>query len=293
MGTDTRQRESAVVQRWIAWLRPFVPEFVTQHAVLSTLKGQMSIILHGSTTMGIDDACSDLDFWLLLPQSSLAGFDSLSPTRFISFELDGKKGHFNVMGDQDFADRLSRCHMDQIYQLRLAVIFADDLAVAHRLQALARQPMPKEVRDAMFLWHYTEMRGEHRACDSPMDRVDPPAVLFSLTKAITHALQAAMVLDGEPYPYAKWLSRAARQTPTGAQVATSVDKILDLIGQDQLRFPGGEAQHPISHELRVIRQILIDAAHAHGIDEPWLQRWWLYMDQARDAFHNVRWQPCA
>jgi len=203
-----------------------------------------------------------------------------------------KEGHFNVMGAEEFADRVSRCDMDLIYQLRLAVIFADDIGLAHRLQALARQPMPKEVRDAMFFWHYTEMRGEHRACDNPMQRVDPPATLFSLSKTITHGLQAAMALDGEPYPYDKWLYRAARRTPTGARVAASVDRILDLIGQGQLALSGGEAQHPVSRELRVIRHALIDAAHAKGIDEPWLEKWWLFMDQARKAFANVRWQPC-
>ena len=83
--------ESGVVQRWTAALGPFVPEFVNQHAVLSKLDSRMSIILHGSTTMGVDDPFSDLDLWLLLPEKSLAGFDSLLPTRFISFQADGKE----------------------------------------------------------------------------------------------------------------------------------------------------------------------------------------------------------
>jgi hypothetical protein len=282
--------ESDVVQRWVAKLRPFVPEFVGQHAVLSKFAGRMAIALHGSTTMGIDDPFSDLDFWLLLPAGALAEFDALSPTRFISFQLDGKEGHFNATGADEFAEQVARCHMDTIYQLRLVVIFADDGGVARRLQVLARQPMPKAVGDAMFFWHYTEMRGEHRACDNPMQRVDPAALLLSLTKTIAHALQAAMVLDGQPYPYDKWLCQAARQTPTGALVAASVDKILALIGQGQLGFVGGEAQHPIGLELRVIRKTLIDAAHAGGINELYLEKWWLCMDQARDAFRNVRWQ---
>lgn len=285
--------ESTIVERWTATLRPFVPQFVSQHPVLSKLDNQMSIILHGSTTMGIDDPFSDLDFWLLLRETSLAEFDSLSPTRFLSFKLGGKEGHFNVTGAGHFADRLVRCNMDLIYQLRLGVIFADDRDLAHRLQRLARQPMPKAVRDALLFWHYTEMRGEHRACDNPMQRVDPAALLLSLTKTIAHALQAAMVLDGEPYPYDKWLCRAARQTPTGARVATSVDAILNLIARGQLHFPGGESQHPISHELRAIRKILIDAARGQAINEPWLEKWWLYMDQAREAFQTVRWQPNA
>ena len=36
------------------------------------------------------------------------------------------------------------------------------------------------------------------------------AFLLSLPKAMAHALQTAMVIDGEPYPYDKWLCFAAR-----------------------------------------------------------------------------------
>jgi hypothetical protein len=279
-----------VAPRWIARLRQFIPEFVGQHPALSKFDGRSSIILHGSTTMGIDDPFSDLYLWLLLPGDLVAAFDRLSPTRFVAFQLDGKEGHLNVTAVEEFADRLNRCDMDLIYQLRLAAILADGTGQAARLQQAANLPMRKEVRDALFLWHYTEMRGEHRACDNPMQRIDPPAVLFSLTKTLTHALQAAMLLDGQPYPYDKWLHQAARQTPTGQAVAAVVDRILGLVGEGQLGFSGGEARHPIDLELHDIRRVLMEAARAGGINEPWLEKWWLYMDQARAAFRNVRWQ---
>lgn len=277
------------LRTWEASLGRFLPEFVSGHPVLVEFKGQMAVILHGSTTMGIDDPFSDLDLWLLLSAASLTEFDRQSPTRFVSFELNGKKGHLNVTSADAFADRVARCDLDTIYQLRRAAILADDLGVAHRLQQWSRQPMRPEVRDALFFWHYTEMRGEHRACDNPMQRVDATALLFFLTKTMGHALRASMVLDGEPCPYDKWLYRVARQTPTGAQVAPSIDRIMDLLGQGQLRFPGGEASHPIGQELRVVRQTLIDAANARGIHELWLEKWWRFMDQARAAIDNVRW----
>ena len=105
-------------------------------------------------------------------------------------------------------------------------------------------------------------------------------VLLSLPKILTHALKAAMVLDNEPYPYEKWLFYAARKTKTGKLLIPSVEKILNLIADDMIRFKGLESDNPISQELRVIRRILIEVAQNNGYNYPWLNKWWLYITQA-------------
>jgi hypothetical protein len=122
-----------------------------------------------------------------------------------------------------------------------------------------------------------------------MERHDPVAFLLSLPKVLAHALRAAMVLDCEPYPYDKWLYYAALKTPTGKKLVPSIDKILNLIAEDTLRFKGSEKDNPISQELRVIRRILIETAQTKGINEPWLERWWLYMTQSRDRIKEIHW----
>ena len=132
--------------------------------------------------------------------------------------------------------------MDTIFQLRHGVVICDPSGIAADLRRDASACMPAEVRQAFFMHHYVEMRSEHRACDNPMERHDPVALLLSLPKVLAHALRAAMVLDGEPYPYDKWLYFAARQTPTGRLLAPHVETVLDLLGRDLLRFAGSERE---------------------------------------------------
>jgi hypothetical protein len=149
--------------------------------------------------------------------------------------------------------------------------------------------MREDVRHAFFFYHYVEMRGEHRACDTPIDRNQPVPLLLFMSKTIAHALRAAMVLDGHPYPYGKWLHHAAIRTETGRLLAPPVETILDLLAQGHLRTPGSEASHPVTLALMTMRKILIEAAQSKGCDAPWLKEWWLYMDQARAGIHSVRW----
>jgi hypothetical protein len=283
LGSDERRRH------WVTRMSEFLPTFLEEHPALSRFHREASIVFHGSTMMGIDDDASDLDFWLLLPAARMGDFDAASESRFISLTCDGKEGHLNAESVEEFAARVDRCDMDALYQLRNAVVMSDNTDRAEDLIALARRPMRKEVADAFFFYHYVEMRGEHRACDGPMERTDPMGVLLSLPKTIAHALRAAMVLDGEPYPYDKWLHRAAVETPTGAALGPHIDAILDRLAENDLRFEGPESANPIGRELRVIRLLLIEAAEAKGNNAPWLRRWWMHMTQARDAIRDVRW----
>lgn len=273
---------------WTARLKVFIPQFITANPALAPVRDDISVALHGSTTFGIDDEHSDLDLWLLLPQERLAAFDAASPTRFLEFELAGKKGHASVTATEEFARQIDRCDMDLIFQARLARLIYGDGSM-DRLLDRARKPMRPEVRDGLFLWHYTEMRGEHRACDTPIERGDAVALLLALPKAMAHAMQAAMVLQGQPYPYRKWLYRAAVATPVGVQLQPSLQELLDILAADGLRQGGPEKQNAISLELRAIRKVLIDAARSRGIDAPWLDKWWLYIDLARDTFRALRW----
>jgi len=240
--------------------------------------------------MGIDDEFSDVDLWLLQTEADLAKLDAASETRFFEFNLDGKPGHLNATSMGAFSDDLSKCNMCLIHELRTAAIITDNTGAAAELLALARRTMPDAVRSAFFFYHYVEMRSYHRACDNPMERRDAVAVLLTAAKCLTHALKAAMALDGEPWPYEKWLHHAAVKTPTGSALAPGIETILNLLAADKLRFEGPEADNPISREMHGIRRILIDAARAKGINEPWLNQWWLHMDQARDAVENTRWQ---
>jgi len=274
---------------WATRLGEWLPGFIEKHPVLSGLDRLASVVLYGSTTAGVDDAFSDLDLWLLLTEADMVRLAAACETRFFGFELDGKAGHLTAHAVGEFREKVRGCEMDTICHLRNAVVLSDPTGAADELVRLACRPMRQAVSDAFFFYHYVEMRSEHRSCDNPMERNDPVASLLSLTKTIAHALRAAMVLDGEPYPYDKWLHRDALATPTGHLLGPSIERILGGLTGDGLRSEAPESDHPIGLELRVIRRLLIEAAQAKGNQAPWLHEWWLHMMQARQAIEGIRW----
>jgi len=194
-----------VADLWAGRLREYLPDFIRNESVLSRCEGKADVLLHGSTTFGVDDAVSDLDMWLLLSDDELAALDAASPTRFFEVLVHEKPGHMNANSARQFRERVRWGDMNLIYELRQARPILTHLRVAPELIAEARKPMSQELRRAFFFHHYVEMRGDHRACDTPLARKDRCGALLFLTKTVAHAMRAALVLDGEPYPYDKWL----------------------------------------------------------------------------------------
>jgi len=266
-----------------------LPEFLNQHSVLRKFHEKASVVLHGSTMRGIDDPFSDLDLLFLQQDDNLCALDAVSGTRFFEFEVDGKPGHLNAENVDDWAHRLRTCDLERISEMRSAEAIMDNTGVAGELISLARKPMRRAVSRAFFFHHYVEMRSCHRACDNPMERKDPVAVLLSVTRTLAQALRAALVLDGQPYPYEKWLHNMAIQTPTGGLLAPRIETILNLFAADALRHEGSQLNNPVCRELMGIRAILIEAANAKGICEPWLGKWYLHITQAKNAVKDIRW----
>ena len=269
-------------------LRAELPRLFGEHPQVAEIAGRSAVLLHGSRTIGIDDACADWDVWVLTDDATATTFDRAADARFVQFS--DPVGHFQVEAISNLRQRVSACDFELISELRHAQVVADPAGLATELLALLRQPMRDAVRLAWFRYHYVEMRGDHRACDGPIDRGgNPVAILIGVAKTLEHALRAAMILDGEPYRYSKWLTRTAARTATGAKTVPLVEEATRLIGRGALEAPGPEAQHPLTLQLRRIRQALVDAAVAAGIDEPWLGEWWLHIDKARRGTHDVRW----
>lgn len=240
-------------------------------------------------TRGLADDLADIDLWCLGPASQVAEIDVVSPTRFFAFEHRGRPGHLNVEPTERFIERVGACDLALIAELRLSRVLADTGGVGVDLRARALRNMPEDVRRAWFRYHYVEYRGAHRDVDNPAARGHSVAVLLASAKCLAHALRAAMVLDGTPYPYDKWLYPDALTTPSGTAVAASVERFLDQVAQGSLRTAAPEASHPIVQALKEPRAILVDRARAAGLDGDYLDRWWLHLDSVRGGIAEVRW----
>jgi hypothetical protein len=274
---------------WAKRLSEFVPAFIADHEVLCDIDAVPAVVFHGSMATGDGDRLSDLDVWLLYPDEVAAVVAERAGTTFFSFVCDGVEGHMNSEPVGAFHQRLQSCDMDLIYQLRRCAILSDSNDMAESLVAQARQPMRRAVRNAFFFYHYVEMRGDHRACDNPLERGDSIAMLHLLPKVTGHALRAALILDAEPYPYDKWIAKAAGEKPVGRIVLAGVERIMEMVSSGGLLQPGPQDDHPITLELRAIRQTLIDTADERCVYGEWLRRWWHSIDEARTATRSLNW----
>jgi hypothetical protein len=177
-----------------------------------------------------------------------------------------------------------------ISELRHGVVMSDPAGIAADLLSEARKPMSDAVRRAWFRYHYVEMRGEHKACAGSVDQPhNPAAVMIGVAKTIEHALRAAMIIDRRPYRYSKWLAPLAARTPTGAKVVPIVSDAIAVIESGALRRPAPAAAHPLILKMKRLRDPLIDAARAAGIDGEWLSKWWLHIDTSRAGVREVTW----
>lgn len=276
-------------ERWLPRLEVFLPEFLASQPALAPYTHEAAVALHGSTTTGVDDRWSDLDVWLLLPEAALSFVDECAGTRFFDFEIDKKPGHCNAESVTDFQRRLADCDLCLIAELRNAFPLADPLGILSPLLEESRRPMREEVALAWFRYHYVEMMSERKGGQNPSNRGQPlPLLLFS-SKALAHALRAALVLDGEPYPYDKWLDEAARRSAIGSEVTKLAETLLEQLGARALEHPGPDVEHPIRNTLGAIRDLLRERGVGCGVDVDWLNTWWLHLHEARNGVRHLRW----
>ncbi|MFT3785964.1 MAG: hypothetical protein QM770_07340 [Tepidisphaeraceae bacterium] len=260
--------------------RAFVPGYIAATPTLARFGRHAALLMHGSTTFGFADACADLDVWMVTPADE-SELERL-PTRFFEFKIDGAKGHLTLESARSMDTRVRGGDLPLIYELRHAVVFGDEGLLEDTL-LLAKRPMSDAFRRARFMYYYVEMRSEHRAIDNPIDRGDSVAMLLAIGKTLERALQASIVLDGEAFPYVKWLDWASKQTPMGQAVAPHVAEVLRCLAAGVLHVAGPECDHPLTHVFKAIRSVLVTRAMECEINEPWLREWWLHIPQARAA----------
>ncbi len=276
--------------KWADLVRAEIGVRLDSHPNLAGLWRSGYVLLYGSTSCGVDDAYSDIDLLLLVREEDACVLKDTSGTDFFDFPVRGKAGHLTVEPLNLWQQRLRTCQMPYIYQLRNAIPICGETPEVGDLLQSARKPLPGHVAHAFAAYHYTEMRSWHRSCDNAMERHDPVALLLLLPQALADAMRAALIMQGVPYPYDKWLYQELVCRVECASLCASLGRILELLGQDGLQLKLRESANPISNELRAIRQDIIEMAKSRGWDEPWLDKWWLHMDEIRDTVGHITWE---
>ena len=287
---DQIQYNGPNTQKWVLASKSYMPAFMEGHEVLKHFYERAAVILHGSTSLNVDDPYSDLDYWLVLDDEEEHLFYSLTKESFVLLRIDGKVGHINPLPLREIAS----CFSDEInmvlaYEVQSGIVIVDKKGVFEKFKSLANEPLSDRVRYAHFFRNYIEMRASHRSCDNPMERHDHFAMLYNVMDTLKFALQAAFVLDRKPYPYDKWIYAHAHRSETPRALIPGITTIFEQITSGVDAFHGPEKDNKISQELRVIRTILIDKAKEGGIDELWLDKWWRYIEESKRAVQAAHW----
>jgi len=93
-------------RRYGSLLREVAPALLANRGVSDEVTKRATLILHGSTTHGVDDDHSDIDVWLLLSDEDLAHVDHVAGSRFLEFSLQSKAGHFNAESIARYFERV-------------------------------------------------------------------------------------------------------------------------------------------------------------------------------------------
>ncbi|MBT6149764.1 MAG: hypothetical protein HN712_08045 [Gemmatimonadetes bacterium] len=102
-------------------------------------------------------------------------------------------------------------------------------------------------------------------------RGDAPAGVAAAGRAIDAAARICLLADRQPYPYGKWLLRAARDSRLGPAVTPVLDEIAATIGElsDPPEGVDFRVWTPIAR-LRQLRAILSSNLPAIGWAGPWV-----------------------
>ncbi len=228
-------------------LKNYFNHHIDENDILSQFKGNLVLVLHGSTTRNIDDDYSDLDLWLILSKDEMDYYDRISEHRFIPITIHSKEAHANPISLIEFeACFNSKINITLINEIQDSEIIIDDKNIFHKYKQLANQTMRDEVQYAHFFYNYVQMRGYHRGCDHPIQRHDEIAALIDMAFTIKYALQCTFTLDKKPYPYEKWLHYFAHFYPTPGLLIENINNILNDIKSNQKCFLGPESENKIS-----------------------------------------------
>lgn len=284
------QSEGVNAQKWAAASREFIPGFIHDHKILKHVQDKATVVLHGSTTLNVDDPYSDLDFWLILDEEEEMQFNALTKESFFLLEIQGKQGHINPFPLRELRACFNgSINMVLAYEVKNAIAILDKKEHFQSIKSQANTPLTDGVRYAHFFRNYIEMRASHRSCDNPMERHDHFAMLYNVMDTLKFALQAAFVLDRKPYPYDKWIYAHAHRAETPKTLVPLIDNILEHIASGPSALHGPERDNKISQELRKIRAILVEKARQTGIDQPWLNAWWRFIEESKRAVQVARW----
>lgn len=276
-------RSAALLERAA---RRYVDDVLAAHPALRPRWALVAIMLVGSSAAGYADGESDLDLEIVAPGDAAAEIErgvreaaALPPDHdlFVEFETEGIRGHYAVISREDLEHRVRTCDDVALWRMQRCSILHDPAGWLRDLGRIA--VYPADVLRARQRRQYIVMAERRNQMKAPLRRADRVAAALLFTQMAQAALRASLLLDGRPYPYDKWLAAEAGGTETGRAALSVIADGVAALGRPWA--PGPSRSAPLYQIGTRLRDLVRDAYRARGIDEAWLERWWLFMGDPR------------
>ncbi|AWV31523.1 nucleotidyltransferase domain-containing protein [Paenibacillus odorifer] len=265
----------------------YITQEILNHPLMKEESQRISILLDGSTALGVVDEQSDVDVIIICQDeyySSVnhrfeqAGLIPKQSSFFMDLRLpSGKSGHYTLHKISEIKAALMSGNMEWLWNASVSYIYYDRLDVKSLFDAYV--PLQPEVLMRFRKNSYIQLRSYAKSLDNPVVRGDAFPILFLAVSLYKEALRCAITIEGYPYPYDKWLVSVAKQTTVGRKIMECAGDFWSFIRDDESFAPMYQEDNNFVKMEKRFRKILVEEFRMRGIDEPWLVEWWKFMEE--------------
>lgn len=265
----------------------YITQEILNHPLMKEESQRVSILLDGSTALGVMDEQSDVDVIIICQDEyysdinhrfEQAGLIPEQSSFFMDLRLpSGKTGHYTLHKISEIKAALMSGNMEWLWNASITYIYYDRLAVKSLFDAYV--PLQPGVLMRFRKNSYIQLRSYAKSLDNPVVRGDAFPILFLAVSLYKEALRCAITIEGYPYPYDKWLVPVAKQTAVGRKILECAGDFWIFIRDDESFAPMYQEDNNFVKMEKRFRKILVEEFRMRGIDEPWLVEWWKFMEE--------------
>jgi predicted nucleotidyltransferase len=265
--------------------REYAYEIVLGHPALQGLRGEVGVVLAGSRAVGYHVPSSDYDFLVLCDRDAYATVARRAqrgpeaPSVDLAFDKEQIQERYGI--DVDVAAfqqaRVARglgAHRDVLLWIWThAKALHDPRGRVQRLQA-GITAYPREVLERKLKRHWLiDFQLSVHGITYRYESQNVFSVVHALGAKIAEYCRLCCLLDGRPFPYAKWLLRACRETTNGAKIIAYLERALGHVTHlgDDLVESAERVREAVYAMDTEACDVLEEAMVAWGIEEAWVK----------------------
>jgi hypothetical protein len=230
-----------------------------------------ALLLVGSRGAGYHDDTSDLDLWIVGDRERLTPDEAreYDSTGQVFVDRGDYEAHWTFYDAADLAGQFQAGHDERLWTfLNSRAIAGDDTRVAAMRCKFARYPPP--VAEAKLRWlmgRVLAIKGSLRHA-----RRGDPATTVAVAAEIAQCLwKMCCLAERRPFPYSKWLARAATEMRMGRSLCPRIDRAMTHVGEVVARpdVTTHREWTPV-RELEACIELAPSILRDLGWDEEWL-----------------------